>query len=150
MMRQNEMRRAVPIGVAAKESGVKVPTIRYYEEIGLLTAPPRSDGNRRLYGQESLTRLTFIRHARALGFDIEAIRTLLELQDEPDQSCARADAIAQARLRDVEQRIASLTALKAELKLMIEGCRHGRVDECRVIEVLADHELCTHQDHHPS
>jgi DNA-binding transcriptional MerR regulator len=91
-----------------------------------------------------LRRLAFIRHARELGFEIEAIRTLLTLQDEPDQSCKSADEIARARLSDVEQRIASLTALKAELKRMIAGCAHGKVAECRVIEVLAHHEQCQH------
>ncbi|MDQ0469449.1 MerR family transcriptional regulator [Labrys wisconsinensis] len=138
--------RVLPIGEVARRSGVKVPTIRYYEGIGLLPVPPRSDGNRRQYDEADLRRLTFIRHARELGFEIEAIRTLLTLQDDRDQSCAAADAIAGARLAEVEQRIASLTALKAELQRMVEGCAHGRVAECRVIEILADHGQCRH--HH--
>lgn len=137
----------IPIGEAARQSGVKVPTIRYYEQIGLLPAPNRSEGNRRHYETSDLRRLAFIRHARELGFDIEAIRTLLTLQDNPSQPCATADSIAQARLADMVQRIRSLTALKAELELMIEGCRHGKVGECRVIEVLADHDQCEHPHH---
>ncbi|MER9586170.1 helix-turn-helix domain-containing protein [Mesorhizobium sp. M0276] len=137
----------VPIGEAARQSGVKVPTIRYYEQIGLLPAPNRSEGNRRHYETSDLRRLAFIRHARELGFEIEAIRTLLTLQDNPSQPCAYADAIAQARLADVVQRIRSLTALKAELELMVEGCRHGKVGECRVIEVLTDHSQCEHARH---
>jgi len=134
------------IGAVAKSSGVKVPTIRYYEEIGLLPAPPRTEGGRRAYGEADMRRLAFIRHARELGFEIEAIRTLLQLQDTPDQSCAAADAIARDRLVEVERRIASLTALKAELERMVDGCRHGHVAECRVIEILADHGECRH--HH--
>jgi len=137
----------IPIGEAARQSGVKVPTIRYYEQIGLLPAPVRSEGNRRHYEASDLRRLAFIRHSRELGFDIEAIRTLLTLQDNPSQPCATADTIAQARLADVVQRIRSLTALKAELELMVEGCRHGKVGECRVIEVLADHSQCEHARH---
>jgi DNA-binding transcriptional MerR regulator len=129
---------AVPIGKAARQSGVKVSTIRYYEQIGLLPAPPRSKGNRRQYEADDLHRLVFIRHARELGFDIHAIRALLTLEDEPGQSCAAADQIARARLVEVEQRIASLTALKAELQRMVTSCSHGRVDQCRVIEALAD------------
>jgi DNA-binding transcriptional MerR regulator len=129
----------VPIGEAARHSGVKVPTIRYYEQIGLLPAPPRSDGNRRQYDAADLRRLAFIRHARELGFEIDAIRALLALQDEPDQSCAVADQIARARLVEVQQRIASLTALKAELERMLASCAHGRVEQCRVIEALSDH-----------
>jgi DNA-binding transcriptional MerR regulator len=141
------MSKQISIGEAAKVSGVKVPTIRYYEQIGLLTAPPRTEGNRRTYGVEDLRRLAFIRHARELGFEIGAIRTLLALQDDPDQPCATADTIAKARLKEVERRIASLTALKAELELMVEGCSHGRLAECRVIEVLADHGQCMHPHH---
>ena len=137
----------VPIGEAARQSGVKVPTIRYYEEIGLLPAPARSEGNRRHYAQADLHRLAFIRHARELGFDIEAIRTLLTLQDNPKQPCATADAVARAHLADVEQRIRSLTALKAELELMVADCSHGHVANCRVIEVLADHGQCMHPRH---
>ena len=137
----------VPIGEAARQSGVKVPTIRYYEQIGLLPAPFRSEGNRRHYNDSDLRRLVFIRHARELGFEIDAIRTLLTLQDNPSQPCASADLIAKARLADVDQRINSLVALKAELELMVEGCSRGRVAECRVIEVLADHGKCAHSRH---
>lgn len=141
-------RSSFSIGDVARESGVKVPTIRYYEQIGLLPSPPRTDGGRRSYGEDDMRRLSFIRHARELGFEIDAIRTLLQLQDTPDQSCAAADAIARDRLVEVERRIASLSALRAELMRMVEGCTHGHVGECRVIEVLADHRLCKH--HHPT
>ena len=91
----------ITIGEAARRSGVKVPTIRYYEQIGLLPQPPRTTSNRRLYGSADLSRLAFIRHARELGFEIEAIRTLLQLQESPGQSCAAVDTIAKARLAEV-------------------------------------------------
>lgn len=126
------------IGEAARQSGVKVPTIRYYEDIGLLSDIARNDGNRRFYGEPDLRRLAFIRHARELGFEIESIRTLLRLQDDPDQSCEAADAIAKARLADVEKRIVSLNLLRAELRKMVRECASGRIGECRVIETLAD------------
>lgn len=141
------MIQGVSIGEAARRSGVKAPTIRYYEQIGLLPAPPRTSGNRRHFDNGDLRRLAFIRHARELGFEIETIRTLLTLQDDPKQPCSAADAIARARLAEVEQRMASLSALKSELQLMIEGCSHGRVDHCRVIEILADHGQCKHAHH---
>jgi DNA-binding transcriptional MerR regulator len=131
-------RHSLPIGEVARRTGVKVPTIRYYEGIGLLPAPPRTVGNRRVYDDADLRRLAFIRHARELGFDVDAIRTLLSLQDRPDQPCAAADAIARARLADVDQRIAKLLALKGELQRMVEQCTAGSVSECRVIETLAD------------
>ena len=141
------MSRVVPIGKAARESGVKVPTIRYYEQIGLLTAPLRSQSNRRLFDDRDLRRLAIIRHARELGFEIDSIRTLIVLQDDPDQSCAAAVVIARARLADVEHRIASLTAQKAELERMIVGCKGDRIDQCRIIEVLADHSQCQSARH---
>ena len=133
---------AVPIGEAAQKTGVKIPTIRYYEQIGLLPAPVRTDGNRRLYQETELRRLSFIRHARELGFDLKAIRALLSLQDHPEHSCASADAIARARLAEVRQRIARLKALEDELTRMIDECARGRIAECRVIETLA--QLHTH------
>lgn len=128
----------VTIGRAAELSGVKIPTIRYYEQVGLLAAPERTLSQRRIYGERDLDRLAFIRHARELGFDVDAIRTLLKLQDDPDQSCADADTIARERLIEVDQRIASLQALREELSRMIEQCSCGTIADCRVIETLAD------------
>ncbi len=133
---------AVSIGDAARQSGVKIATIRYYEEIGLLPQPSRSEGNRREYDHADLQRLAFVRHARELGFGIDAIRTLLQLQDQPEQPCEEADAIARARLADVEQRLTSLQALRVELVRMVEHCTKGAVAHCRVIEVLTDHNQC--------
>ncbi|TBW35353.1 MerR family transcriptional regulator [Siculibacillus lacustris] len=137
----------VPIGEAARVSGVKVPTIRYYEEVGLLPEPPRTAGNRRFYDEARLRRLTFIRHARELGFEVGAIRTLLDLQDNPGQSCSPADSIARQRLLDVVARIDRLKALQTELERMIAGCSHGTIATCRVIEVLTDHGRCAHPSH---
>jgi DNA-binding transcriptional MerR regulator len=100
--------------------------------------PTRSEGGQRRYSKAHADRLAFIRHARELGFEVDAIRTLLSLQDDPDQSCARADEIAKARLGEVKARIASLNALRRELEKMVEECACGRIGECRVIETLAD------------
>jgi DNA-binding transcriptional MerR regulator len=128
----------VAIGEAGRVTRVKVPTIRYYESVGLLPAPARTANQRRLYDAADLRRLAFIRHARELGFEIDAIRALLSLQDDPDQPCAAADAIARARLAEVERRIASLMALKDELARMVNQCASGKIADCRVIETLAD------------
>ncbi|HTN62951.1 MAG TPA: helix-turn-helix domain-containing protein [Devosia sp.] len=138
------MNTGIAIGRVSDASGVKVPTIRYYEQIGLLAAPPRTEGGRRTYAHTDIERLSFIRHSRELGFEIDQIRTLLDLQDRPDQSCADADLIAKARLIEVKEKIASLTALQAELERMVEGCSHGRVETCKVIDILADHSKCKH------
>jgi len=130
------------IGKLARAAGVKVPTIRYYEQIGVLPRAERSAGNQRLYGAATVDRLAFVRHARDLGFSLEAIRDLLSLSDQPDRSCDAADAIARAQLAEVEDRIARLTALKSELERMVAQCAGGRIADCRVIEVLGDHSLC--------
>lgn len=135
------------IGDVSKRCGVKPATIRYYESIGLLPAPARTGGNRRTYGTADVQRLAFIRHARELGFDIDAIRQLLALAGLPEQPCEGADAIARAHLSDVEDRIARLVALRGELKAMVEQGTHGRIRECRVIEILADHRKCQSQTH---
>jgi len=134
--------RALSIGEAARQSGVKVPTIRFYEQIGLLPAPPRSEGNRRQFDEKDLNRLAFIRHARELGFEIADIRELLTLTEQPQSSCHEADSIAARHLQEIEERIARLQALKEELQRMVEECGHGKVCECRVIQVLADHGKC--------
>jgi DNA-binding transcriptional MerR regulator len=134
------------IGKLGQAAGVKVPTIRYYEEIGLLPKAERSAGNQRLYTRRALERLTFIRHARELGFPLDAIRDLLSLSDHPDQSCTAADAIASAQLVAVNARITRLMALRAELERMLEQCAGGVIADCRVIEVLGDHTQC-HGDH---
>lgn len=136
----------ISIGRLSAETGVKVPTIRYYEEIGLMAKPPRSGGNQRKYDRAARARLRFIRHARDLGFPLEAVRELLSLSVMPDRPCAAADDIARRQLIQVELRIARLTALRDELQRMIGQCAHGAISECRVIEVLGNHDLCQH-DH---
>ncbi len=132
----------LPIGELAKRTGVKVPTIRFYEQIGLLDPPPRTDGNQRRYGGPEGERLNFIRHARELGFEVEDVRELLAMSGQPQASCHQADSIAQNHLREVDRRIASLTALRRELARMVDECGHGRICDCRIIEVLADHSQC--------
>ena len=136
------------IGNLGKATGVKVPTIRYYEQIGLLPAPARTEGNQRLYNERARERLAFIRHARELGFPLEAIRELLGLADDPGQSCAAADSIAQRQLATVKARIARLTALQAELERMLTHSDTATIADCRVIEVLGNHQLCLHD--HPA
>ncbi|EEX15784.1 mercuric resistance operon regulatory protein [Citreicella sp. SE45] len=130
------------IGALARRTGSKVQTIRYYEQIGLMPEPGRSSGGQRRYGDADLDRLAFIRHARDLGFSLEAIRELLDLSDTPDHSCSHVDAIAQKQLRAVEARIVRLEALRTELQRMIGECSGGAVSDCRVLEVLRDHGEC--------
>ena len=135
------------IGDVARRTGVKVPTIRYYESVGLVDEPERTQAGRRSYRASDVERLKFIRHARELGFEIEDIRRLLELSDEPQRSCADVDAIAKAHLADIDSRIKRLKALRSEMQHMISGCAQGQVCECRILEVLSNHSYCRHEKH---
>jgi DNA-binding transcriptional MerR regulator len=134
--------REFSIGQLANATGVKVPTIRYYEDIGLMDPASRTEGGQRRYPSHARDRLRFIAHARDMRFSLEATRSLIDLADHPEKPCHGADRIAAERLREVEVRIARLTRLKRELERMLEGHVSGRAGECRIIEVLGDHVLC--------
>jgi DNA-binding transcriptional MerR regulator len=135
------------IGALSRETGVKVPTIRYYEQMGLIDAPLRTSGNQRRYGHAELERLGFIKHARDLGFSIEAIEALIELQEHPDWSCATANAIAEQQLSHVQEKIARLQKLEHELQRITRGpsgngCGDGSSADCYVLASLANHDHC--------
>ena len=130
------------IGELSTETGVKVPTIRYYEGIGLIDAPPRTEGNQRRYDSSALQRLKFIAHARSMGFPMESLRAMLRIAGHKDAPCADLDELVRGRLVEVDERIARLTALRGELSGMLESHHHGTVGECRVVEVLSDHDCC--------
>ena len=141
----NRMGRETPnlsIGTLAERTDCKVQTIRYYEQIGLMPPPERNAGNQRRYTETAFKRLTFIRHARDFGFTVEAIRELLDMSDQPDMPCDHVDSLAKRHLEEVETRLARLATLRDELRRMIHHCQGGSVGECRIIEVLSDHQLC--------
>lgn len=130
------------IGDLARTTGVKVPTIRYYEQMGLMDPAERSEGNQRRYTRSERQRLSFIKHARDLGLTIEAIRELIELSSHPEQPCAQADRIAAEQLEAVRQKIAKLRRLETELQRIATHCGGDTIRDCYVIHALADHELC--------
>jgi Cu(I)-responsive transcriptional regulator len=125
------------IGELGRLTDTKVETIRYYERIGLLAAPARTAGNYRAYGPEHLSRLSFVRRSRDLGFSLDQVRALLDLSDDRERSCEAVDAIAKAHLTEVDRRIPDLRALRRELASMVEQCRRGTVAECRIIYALS-------------
>jgi DNA-binding transcriptional MerR regulator len=127
----------MPIGTLAKQSGVHIETIRYYERVGVLPKALRAANGRRIYGQQDVRRLAFIRHARDLGFELASVRALLALQETPELSCKSASDLASAQLLAVESRLSRLNVLRDELKRMVRGCKNGRVIDCRVIEALS-------------
>jgi Cu(I)-responsive transcriptional regulator len=126
------------IGDLARATGTKVVTIRYYEKIGLLAAPPRSAGNYRRYGPEALRRLRFIRRCRALGFALEQVRELLALASEEARPCAEVDALTARHLAEVERKIADLQALAQELRGISASCSGGgTISHCSILDAIA-------------
>jgi DNA-binding transcriptional MerR regulator len=142
------LERVAPIGALAERTGVKVETIRYYEQVGLLPPPERSQGNQRRYGQRHVERLSFIKHARDLGFPVDGIRTLLRLSDTPGIACDEAHAISVAHLDDVRHKLARLRSLEKELERIAATCAGGvAACDCAIIEALAGHSQCRHAQH---
>jgi DNA-binding transcriptional MerR regulator len=126
------------IGKLARETGVKIVTIRYYEQIGLMPVPSRTDGNYRTYSVDHRQRLRFIRRCRDLGFTLDQVRDLLRLSSEKTKACAEVDRIAEQHRRTVEEKLADLTRLASELRRLSAGCRgKGLIADCRIIEALS-------------
>ena len=130
------------IGEISARVGVKVPTIRYYEKMGLLAEPSRSSGNQRRYSQKELEQLGFIKHARDLGFPLDTIRSLISLSQTRHNDCSAVDELASQHLQQVRDRLSLLAKLETELERIVGGCQAGVVEQCYVIESLAHHELC--------
>ncbi len=126
------------IGDVAKATGVKVVTIRYYEQIGLMPAPSRTEGNYRAYSQEHILGLRFIRRCRNLGFTLDQVRDLLRLASRKNEECSEVDRITIRHLADIEAKVSDLTRLAAELRRISECCRgNGLIADCRIIEALS-------------
>lgn len=127
------------IGRLAARSGVNLETVRYYEKIGLMPAPGRTEGGHRNYDEQHGRRLAFIRRGRELGFGIEEIRTLLDLAEPQRRSCEEVQSIASARLQDVRAKIVDLARLEAILAATVERCDgRGAAPSCPVLELLEE------------
>ena len=128
------------IGDLSRRTGVKVPTIRYYEQMGLVAPDGRTAGNQRRYDQDGLERLAFIRHARDLGLALETIRELIGL--DPDDH-GRTHAIAEEHLGDIRGRIARLQGLERELMRISASCAGDGAQDCSVLRAFGDHAACS-------
>lgn len=126
------------IGALAKEVGVKVVTIRYYEQIGVLPSPERTEGNYRVYTRAHADKLRFIRRSRELGFSLEQISDLFRLSSQNAGTCQEVCAIADRHLESVESKLADLKRLASELRRISRSCSGSRpMAECRIIEALS-------------
>ncbi|WP_205928069.1 MerR family transcriptional regulator [Rhizobium leguminosarum] len=130
------------IGALAKASGVTTPTIRYYEEIGLIPKARRSASGQRYYEEPDLSRLSFIKQCRDFGFGIEQVRVLLDLSISTDRDCVETRDIAQVHLDEVRHKLRELQALETRLagfvKRCNDACAGGPGSDCVIFKDLAD------------
>ena len=113
---------ALQIGTLAKQSGLTVDAIRFYERQGLLARPKRSEGGFRLFGADDLTALHFIKSAQGLGFSLDEIRQLLSVRSEEQNACPKMSDLLRTKLATVETKIASLKIIRTELKSALQKC----------------------------
>ena len=124
------------IGPLSQQTGCHIETIRYYERIGLLPRPLRTEGGHRTYDKEQMKRLVFICRSRDLGFSLEEIRTLLRLVDGKRYTCQQVKAIMEKHLQDIKKKMSDLRRLQKTLADISSQCEGGLVPECPIIDAL--------------
>lgn len=124
------------IGILAKQTGCNIETIRYYERIGLLPKPLRSQGGHRLYADDDVRRLAFVRRSRELGFTLDEVRRLLHYVDDGSYTCAEIREITVEHLAEVRRKLAELRRLERVLKDMVATCDGGNIPDCPILEKL--------------
>jgi MerR family mercuric resistance operon transcriptional regulator len=139
MTRSNTLAGAesITIGGLSELTGVNIETIRYYEKIGLLPAPRRSEGRHRLYDRDLTQRLQFVRRSRELGFSIEEIKALLRLVDQGGLGCREAKSITEQHLADIRGKITDLKRLERVLGRMAKACEENELPQCPLLETLS-------------
>lgn len=124
------------IGQLAKTTGCNKETIRYYEKIGVMFSPPRTEGGHRLYDDTATKRLLFIRRTRELGFSLAQVRQLLALVDDHDYTCAEVRSFTTKHVEEIREKIADLKTIEKSLADMVSRCTGGRAPDCAVIDAL--------------
>ena len=126
----------ITIGKLSEKTGVNIETVRYYEKIGLIPKPSRSEGGNRLYNVEQLKRLAFIKRCRELGFPLVTIRGFLKLVDEKNFTCAEIADISQHHLEDIRAKIRDLKKIESHMKDMLSQCNKNNMPDCAFIDIL--------------
>lgn len=127
------------IGQLAKQTGVGIETIRYYERRGLLPCPARKTSGYRQFGDEALARMQFIRRAQGVGFTLREIEALLRLRDDPRATRAEVRHEVAAKIEDIDAKIREMRRMRKELQAMLASCHgDGAADDCPIIEQLSD------------
>jgi MerR family transcriptional regulator, mercuric resistance operon regulatory protein len=128
--------RALGIGALSVRAGVHTETVRYYERIGIMPKPPRTEGGHRIYDADHLKRLTFIRRARGLGFSLEEVRGLLKLVDGGGLTCGEVQGMTLAHAADIRRKIDDLVRMERMLSEMAAQCEGGDVPQCPALDAL--------------
>lgn len=135
------MTAGMKIGRLAEAAATTTPTIRYYEEIGLLPTASRQPGSQRVYGEADVRRLTFIRRCRDFGFPIDKVRLLVSLVQNRERSCSEARDLAFAHLVEIRQKLAELQELERSIASFVDSCDQscagGPGADCVMLEELA-------------
>ena len=126
-----------PIGVLSTETGVNIETIRYYERIGLVPAPPRTEGRQRIYDAQHLKRLNFIRRSRELGFSLDEIRALLGLAGKHALTCGEVRGLAEQHIAGIRSKVKDLKRLERILSDLAARCHGRRVPDCPIVDALS-------------
>ena len=122
------------IGELGQKTGVDVETIRYYEKVGILPEPARTEGNYRHYNEQHVDRLSFVRHCRALDMTLDEIRVLLQFRDTPESNCGEVNQLLDEHIGHVTTRIAALTGLEKELRKLRRQCRKAqKAKDCGIL-----------------
>jgi MerR family transcriptional regulator, copper efflux regulator len=130
------------IGDVAEQAQVHIETLRYYERRGMLARPTRSRSNYRLYSEETVQRVRFIKRAQALGFSLNDIKELLSLRAAPDVDCADVRAHAEAKMQDIDNKITALNAMKDALSTLVAQCSgEGPLTNCPILASLEMKEV---------
>jgi MerR family mercuric resistance operon transcriptional regulator len=136
-----ESRSRLTIGALSDRTHCNIETIRYYERIGLMPLAARSDGGHRLYGEDHVKRLRFIRRSRELGFTLDQVRALLQLVDGQRYTCAQVKRITMEHLDEIRRKVADLRTIERVLKDMAAQCDGGAVPKCPVVDALFNQPL---------
>lgn len=129
-------RKGYAIGAMSRKTGVNIETIRYYERIGIMPKPDRTEGGNRQYDRDQLKRLFFIKRCRELGFSIGEIRELLQMVDRADFTCGEVHTMTVDHLATVKKKVADLKRLENALRAMAAECSKGDVPDCPIIDTL--------------
>jgi MerR family copper efflux transcriptional regulator len=135
------------IGRLAKQVGIGIETVRFYERQGLIEPPPRTDSNYRIYPEEEVARLRFIKRAKNLGFTLNEIKELLFILHNPNATKADVKDRTLANIKEIQEKISDLTRIKTALEHLASSCDgHGSLDECPILEAL-DSDINMHCKH---